>query len=172
MSFLNLARSRYSSRKYEGKPVSDGDLEYVLEAGRVAPSACNSQPWMIFAATSKEQRVRIHECYPASWFRTAPVILVICGDHNRSWVRTDGKDHCDIDVAILADHMTLAATDLGLATCWICAFDKKKCGQALGLPANMEPIVILSLGHPADEVDMRRHDRQRKSLEQIVKRDF
>lgn len=172
MSFLKLARSRYSSRKYKPVTVSREDLDYVLEAGRVAPSACNNQPWVIYIADREDQRSRIHECYPAAWFRTAPVILVICGDHSRSWVRSDGKDHCDIDAAILADHMTLAATDRGLATCWICAFDRGKCEKALGLPSNLEPMVILSLGYPADEGDPDRHDRQRKTLEQIVKRDF
>jgi nitroreductase len=172
MSFLELARKRYSCRNYQDKPVARETLLRVLEAGRVAPSAVNYQPWKIIIITENEDLARIRDAYPRSWFKTAPVALVLCGDHNRSWKRSDGKDHCDIDVAILADHITLAAADAGLGTCWICNFDRKKCVDMLNLPENMEPIIILSLGYPADKADENRHDNLRKSLEEIVQWDI
>jgi nitroreductase len=93
---------------------------------------------------------------------------VLCGNHSESWKRIDGKDHCDVDIAIAADHMTLAATDLGLGTCWICNFDREACAGALALPDHMEPIVILSIGYPADKADPERHGSKRKTLEAIV----
>ena len=107
--------------------------------------------------------------YHREWFRTAPCVIVICGDHQQSWKRQkDGKEYCDIDVAIAVDHMTLQATETGLATCWICNFDKEKTIEALRLPAHLEPIVILPLGYPLDQVDPDRHTEKRKRIEDIV----
>lgn len=98
----------------------------------------------------------------------APVIIVICGDHSRSWRRPDGKDHLDIDAGIAVDHMTLSAAELGLGTCWVCNFDSMLCHTILGLPSNIETIALLPLGYPADEVDVNRHDTKRKSIDEMV----
>jgi nitroreductase len=168
MSFINLAKRRYSCRTYQPGPVQQEKLEGVLEAGRVAPSACNYQPWKIFVIQKPENLKKIHEAYQRDWFRQAPVVLVICGDHSQSWKRKDGKDHCDVDIAIIADHLTLAATDAGLATCWICNFNRQKCVEILQLPDNLEPLVMLSLGYPADEADPNRHERLRKKMPEII----
>jgi nitroreductase len=172
MSFTDLARKRYSCRSYQSKPVEPEKLDAVLEAGWVAPSACNYQPWKIYVISQQENLQKIHEAYQRDWFRQAPVVLVICGDHNQSWKRKDGKDHCDVDVAIIADHLTLAATDHGLATCWICNFNRQKCVEILGLPDHLEPIVMLSLGYPADSTDPQRHSQMRKNLSEIIQREF
>ena len=82
-----------------------------------------------------------------------------------SWIRKDGKDHCDIDVAIAVDHMTLAATDLGLGTCWVCAFDAKKCHKVLELPENLEVIALLPMGYPMEESEP---EKKRKSIKDMV----
>lgn len=94
---------------------------------------------------------------------------MICGDHNQSWKRKqDGKDNCDIDVAIAVDPMTLQATEIGMATCWICNFDKKKTTETLNLPSYLEPIVILPVGYPLDQPDPNRHVEKRKKIQDIV----
>ena len=95
-------------------------------------------------------------------------MIVICGDHSVSWKRSDGKDHCDTDVAITTDHMTLQATELDLATCWICAFDPEKARTLLKLPDHLEPVVLLPVGYPLDEFDPERHSEKRKPLSEIV----
>lgn len=169
MDFLDLARQRYSCRKYKPDSVDRGKIEYILEAGRVAPSAVNRQPWMIYVVTERELLEQVWETYYKNWIQSAPVILVLCGDHSVSWKRQDGKDHCDIDVAILADHITLAAAEQGLATCWVCHFDHLKCAGLLGLPGHMETIALLPLGYPDDQVDTGRHGRLRKPLSDIVR---
>ena len=169
MTFIELAKQRYSCRNYDPRPVEQDKLDLVLEAGRIAPSAANHQPWHFIVIQEKENLSKIHEVYHREWFREAPCVMVICGDHEQSWIRKyDGKDHCDIDIAIAVDHMTLQATELGLATCWICHFDKEKTVDTLNLPSNLEPIVILPLGYPLDRPDLSRHDNKRKSIRDIV----
>ena len=167
-SFLELAKSRYSVRNYLDKPVEDEKLKYILEAGRIAPSAANYQPWHFIVIRDPEMRKEIGSTYNRSWFLQAPVIIILCGDHSASWKRPDGKDHCDIDIAIAADHMTLAAEDVGLGTCWICHFDAKRAREILKLPENIEPIVYLSLGYPGDPPEKRQKHLVRKTSEEIV----
>ena len=168
MNFLELAKNRFSLRKYKSKPVSEEDLLYVLEAGRIAPSAVNYQPWQFLVVQEKENLKKVYSLYHREWFQEAPVVIIILADHSQSWKRSEGKDHADIDVAIAADHMTLAATDRGLGTCWVCNFDKQKTIDILNLPDHLEPVVFLPLGHPDQETDINRHKDKRKPLEKIV----
>jgi nitroreductase len=167
MDFMQLAKERFSSRRYKQLVVEDKKLNFVLEAGRIAPSAVNYQPWF-FVVVRGENLENVRSCYHREWFRTAPMCIVICSDHSRSWKRADGKDHADIDAAIAADHITLAATSIGLATCWICNFDTQKLAEVLDLPDHIEPVVILPLGYPDDAVNTKRHASKRKALSEIV----
>ena len=167
MSFLELAKRRYSVRSYKEIPVEEGKLKQVLEAGRVAPSAVNFQPLHFVVVQDVERRKKIASTYRKGWILQAPVIIVICGDHSKSWRRPDGKDHCDIDAAIAIDHMTLAAADLGLGTCWVCMFNSMQCHSILDLPPHMETIALLPLGYPGDQGDMNRHGN-RKSFKEMV----
>jgi nitroreductase len=169
--FLTLASQRYSVRNYLDKPVEDEKLNYILECGRVAPSAANYQPWHIIVIRDPEMRKRLADTYPRPWFLQAPVVLVLCGDHLTGWKRPDGKDHTDIDVAIIADHMTLAAAEQGLGTCWICHFDAAKCTGILQLPGHIEPIAYLPLGYPGSGKDERARHLVRKSIDEIVHRE-
>ena len=171
MSFLDLAKKRYSVRKYKKIPVEEEKLNQVLEAGRVAPSAVNYQPLYFVVVRDKTLLKDIATTYERAWILQAPVIIVICGDHNRSWRRPDGKDHLDIDAAIAIDHMTLAAADIGLGTCWVCMFDSMLCHKILELPSNIETIALLPLGYQADIADINRHETKRKSIEEMVRHD-
>jgi len=168
VSFLELAKKRYSVRSYKNLPVEKKKILKVLEAGRISPSACNFQPRYFIVIEDNQLKEKIAQCYPRQWFKQAPVIIAVCGDHSESWKRGDGKDHCDIDVAIAIDHMTLAAADLGLGTCWICAFDAKLCHEILDLPEHMEVIALLPLGYPEKDADAERHSKARKPLDEIV----
>lgn len=169
MKFIDLAKKRCSTRKYHNKPVEPEKLDYILEAGRIAPSAVNYQPWLFVVVQDEPYHSQMWEVYHRSWFRDAPVYIVLCADHNLSWKRKDGKDHADVDIAIAADHMTLAAAEQGLGTCWICNFDPVKCTETLNLPDHIEPLVILSLGYPLDKGNPDRHQEKRKPLSEIVR---
>lgn len=165
MTFLDLAKKRYSVRDYKVMPVEKEKLYEVLEAGRMAPSAVNYQPLHFIVITDEAVKNRVSETYARDWFKKAPAVIIVCGDHAKSWKRKDGKDHCDIDAAIAVDHMTLAATDLGLGTCWVCAFDAKRCHEVLGLPENLEVIALMPIGYAADNSEP---EKKRKNLNDIV----
>jgi nitroreductase len=169
MSFIELAKRRYSSRAYKDQPVEEEKLFQVLEAARIAPTAANKQPVRIIVVRDKEVKKKMLTAYPRQWFVDAPVILAIVCDHQLTWKRSyDNKDIFDVDAAIIADHLTLAATDIGLATCWICAFNSAICREILNLPAHIEPVALLPLGYPADKVDPERHSKMRKPLNEII----
>lgn len=165
MSFIDLAKKRYSVRDYQDLPAEKEKIAQVLEAGRLAPSAVNYQPLHFIVITDQKVKTKVAETYARDWFKKAPAIIIVCGDHAKSWKRKDGKDHCDIDAAIAVDHMTLAATDLGLGSCWVCAFDAKKCHEVLGLPENLEVIAMMPIGYAAGN---REPEKKRKSLNDIV----
>ena len=167
MDFLELAKKRYSVRKYEEKKVSEEDLIKILEAGRVAPTGANAQPQRLVVVKEKEGLDKLKKC--ARIF-DAPLALIVCGDHNTSWKRKyDNKDSLDIDVSIVTDHMMLQATELGLGTVWICYFNVELLREEFNLPDNIEPVNILVVGYAAGEAaSPERHNKARKSIEEIV----
>ncbi len=167
MSFLDLAKKRISVRGYESKPVPEEKLAEVLEAGRMAPSAKNSQPYHFIVVKSPESKKALGEAYPKDWFISAPVIIAVCVEPEKAWHRADGKHYADVDGAIAMDHMTLCAADLGLGTCWIGAFDPALVKKALNLPNGVEPLAMTPLGFPADGG----RPKNRKPLGDIVHRE-
>lgn len=163
-----LMADRYSCREYEPTPVTDSEIRAVIEGARLAPSAVNRQPWTFVVLRTPEERQRAIDAYSHRPFlRQAPAIIVAVGLHDEAWHRgADGKDHTDIDVAIATEHVCLAATALGLATCWVCNFDPDILRSRLELPDNAEPVVIIPLGRPASgEVP----EKTRKPLDQIIR---
>jgi nitroreductase len=165
MHFNLLLKERYSVRDYKPLKVSKALITQVLEAGRMAPSANNQQPWYFISVCENDQLDRIKKAYPREWFSKVPQVIVICGDHDQAWKRSyDNKDHCDIDVAIAVDHMTLRAAELGLGTCWVCHFDPKVVSEILELPGHIEPMAILPIGYPSNPgVPL----KKRKSSEEV-----
>lgn len=168
MPVIDLMRSRYSVRAYEDRPVDRDTLLCVLEAARVAPSACNNQPWHFLVVQDPAARAVLAACYPRDWFRTAPAVIVCCAEPAKAWCRRDGKNHADIDLAIAVDHLTLAAAEAGLGTCWICAFDAAKARELLRLPAGIDPVALIPIGHPAKDATPAALHSQRKPMEEIV----
>ncbi|MFV0591621.1 MAG: nitroreductase family protein [Draconibacterium sp.] len=164
MELSDAIQHRFSVRKFKEVPVERTKLLQILEAGRLAPSAVNYQPWH-FIVVEKEKRKELSRVYRAHWILQAPVVLIICADHSQSWKRgSDGKDSSDIDAAIAIDHMTLTATSLGLGTCWVCNFDVQRCMEILKLPGNIEPVALIPLGYPDIDAPV----KKRKSLDEIV----
>lgn len=137
-------------RSYLRKPVESEKLNAVLEAGRLAPSASNRQEWRFVVVNDEATRIRLAEAASNQDFvGEAPVVIVACAVTDEHTMRC-GQACYPIDVAIAVDHMTLAAVELGLGTCWIGAFDEKKAKKILNIPNNMRVVVLLPLGYPAD----------------------
>lgn len=168
MNFLELVKERRSVRSYLTRQVEQQKLDYVMECARLAPSACNKQPWTFFIVESEEAKKKLFECYPSAWFRTdpAPVFIIACGDTETSWKRDyDGKDHMEVDLGIVFEHICLAATEQGLGTCWICHFKPELLKELFGLPENLVPVAITPLGYPSDGDGKR---TPRKEIDEIT----
>ena len=163
----NLLKARYSCRNFSTAPVSDALVESVIESARLAPSACNRQPWTFIAVRDEKARhTMLAKSRPA--FNDAPVVIVACGHHDQAWHRpSDGKDHTDVDLSIAIEHICLAATALGLATCWVCSFDTEATRDVVSLPPEVEPIALIPLGFSADTSEA--PAKIRKDLDQILR---
>ncbi len=164
-TFFDLAASRYSVRSYANTPISPEILETVLTAGTIAPSACNIQPWTFIVVTSEEVRQGMGSVYIRDWFLTAPVYIIVCVSKSAAWKRADGLSYAMVDAALAMDHMILAATEQGLGTCFIAAFDRNAAVQLLRIPADWEPILITPLGYPLATPPQ----KKRKLLSDVVR---
>ena len=152
MEFSALIQARYSVRAYKPDPVPDAALQQVLEAARLAPTADNRQPFRIVVIPTAGREEALRRIYSRGWFVQAPLVICVCTVPAEAWARRkyDGKPYADVDAAIVMDHMILAATDAGLGTCWIAAFDPAAAREVLELPAGVEPVLFTPLGYPAD----------------------
>jgi len=165
MKFSELIKKRYSVRVYKPDPVADEVLSQVLEAARLAPTAANRQPFQLIVIPTVGREAELKRIYPRDWFAQAPLVICACGIPAKGWTSRNGKNYTDVDVAIVMDHLILAAASLGLGTCWIGAFDPTATRELLGLPDGVEPIAFTPLGYPADQ----RRPKKRKALSELVR---
>jgi nitroreductase len=148
VDFQELIRIRRSVRHFKPDELADDLLTRVLSAAVVAPSAANLQPWTLIVVTNPEIRTRFKEVYSRDWFWQAPALVVGCVEPARAWHRKDGYCSAEVDLAIAMDHLVLAATEEGLGTCWVCAFDEEKTKEILNIPPNVRVIAMTPLGYP------------------------
>ena len=165
MNLLDLVKARYSCRDYQSTSVEQEKLDYIMKCVRFAPSAVNKQPWLFHIVSNEKDKNKLQQCYNRDWFKTAPMYIIASILHDEEWVRSDGKHHGNIDIAIAVEHLCLAATEQGLATCWVCNFDANLCKELFVLPENVEPAVIIPLGYAADEMK----PKSRKAIDEIVR---
>ncbi len=157
---------RHSVRKYTAQVPEHNVLVQVMEAARMAPTACNRQPFRLVCVTTPELREKVTDSYKNPWIKTAPVVIVVIADHSKGWVRSlDNKEHSEIDATIATDHMTLRATELGLGTCWVCYFDAAKVHDILNLSASEEAIALLPIGYPDSTEEA--HPKVRKAADEV-----
>lgn len=165
MEFLDVIKKRYSVRGYLDKEVEKEKLEYVLNAATIAPTGVNAQPFKVFVIDAKKYKQELSEIYAAKWFVEAPYVIAVVALRDKAWTRPwDGKNIADIDATIVMDHIILAATDVGLGTCYIGAFKKNKAYEFLNLDENEEVVLFTPLGYPNAEP----RDTPRKELDEFV----
>jgi nitroreductase len=165
MDFQQLIKTRYSVRAYKPDPVGEAKLGQVLEAARLAPTAANKQPFQVIVIHTTGREEELRRIYNRDWFIEAPMVICVCGIPGGAWVREDNENYAVVDVAIVMDHIVLAATELGLGTCWVGAFNAQAAREILGLPEGVEPIVFTPLGYPADQPK----PKERKPLDELVR---
>ena len=165
-AFLELAGERFSCRKFNNQPVSSSKIDQILEAARLAPTACNKQPVHIWALNSKEAMQRIR---PIHTLFGAPAAFMVGCKSDEAWVRVyDGKNGAETDAAIVGTHILLAAADLGLGCTWVGSFDPANLAEAFPETQGYEITALFAVGHPAaDAVPSERHSL-RKCMEEFV----
>ncbi len=152
MEYSELIAARYSVRAYRPDPVEDGKLQAVLEAARLAPTAANRQPIQLLVMHTAGREEELRKIYHRPWFVQPPLVIAVCAISSQAWVRENDRFNARlIDAAIVADHLSLAAANLGLGTCWIANFNVEAARSVLRLPDEVEPIIFTPLGYPADE---------------------
>jgi len=166
MEYSKLIAARYSVRAYRPDPVEDEKVKAVLEAARLAPTAANRQPIKLIVMHTAGREEEIGKIYRRPWFVQAPLVIGVCAISSMAWVRESDRFNARlIDAAIVADHLILAATNLGLGTCWIAAFNVEAARSVMQLPEEAEPVIFTPLGYPADQPG----PKVRKTLSELVR---
>lgn len=168
MNFYELAKERYSARKFSPKKIEDEKVRKILETGRVAPTAVNAQPQRIYVLNSEESLKKINDITPYAFH--APLVMLICADETKAWVNPFNKrSSAQTDVAIVTAHMMLQAKELGIDSVWVCYFDTEVVKKEFNLPENIEPYCIMPMGYATEETKPNPRHFDRKSLEETVK---
>ena len=165
MDFFEVIEKRFSVRGYIDRAVEQEKLHRILEAGRLAPTACNLQAFRILVIPTEKYAERLKKIYSSSFFSKAPLVLGVYADYDACWVRGDGKNYAYVDAAIVMDHMILAAAAQGLGTCWIGAFDSQAARDFAGLGPQWEPVAFTPLGY----TERTPREKQRKNLDDLVR---
>lgn len=164
--FMELAAGRYSVRHFSEQPVEQEKIEKILEAGKLAPTAVNSQPQMIYVLQSEEaieKANRLSRCIYG-----APQVFLICYDDSRVCRRGADGNYGDIDCTIVLTHMMLEAYNLGIGTCMVGMFSPEEAKQVLGLPENIHPVLLMPFGYPAEDAAPSPRHTEYRSMDETV----
>lgn len=163
MNVYQAIEKRRSVRAYKDEPVPEESLRKILEAARLAPSAHNSQEYKFVVVKDTEKREKLAEAADQSFVGEAPVIIVAVSLNPEHLLSSDVPAYA-LDLAIALDHMTLAAVEEKLGTCWVGAFDQEEVKKILNVPDQYKVVVLLPIGYPDDEPA----PKSRKSLADLV----
>ena len=164
--FLELAKNRYSERSFASKSLEEEKLYKILEAGRIAPTACNYQPQRFYVLKSKEA---LAKAAGLTYTYNAPVVILVCYLSAEAWHNPrDGFCSGDMDASIAASSMMFEAEDLGVHSIWLRGFDAEKVQETFDLPAETVPSLMLALGYPSENSKPHKLHRQREAMEEFV----
>ncbi|MCK9177075.1 MAG: nitroreductase family protein [Clostridiales bacterium] len=168
MEFKELAKKRYSCRKFSDREISQDILDHLLDVQRLAPTACNLQSQRIYIVDGKDAEDTILKATRYNF--KPPMYLVVCYDRESSWKRSyDAYEGGQMDAVIAACHLDFAIAEAGLGTCWIGEFDPKALQKTMNLPEHHIPMVIFPLGYPKEDTGPSRQHTDRKPLEHTVR---
>lgn len=168
MSFYDLAQSRFSVRKFDGRHVKKSRLKAIIEASRVAPTAKNNQPQKIYVIQTEENLKKINSVCPCIY--GASTVLLVCYDKDRVWKNPHDEsiNSGDIDTSIVLTHMMLQAQELGVNSCWVKYFDHKAVSEVFNLPENIVPVSIMPLGYACEDVVPSENHTSIRPIEETV----
>ena len=167
MDFIELAKSRYSCKKFDSRQISKEQLDLILEAGRLAPTAKNLQEQHVYVVQSAEWIAKIDTLTPCRY--GAPTMLIVAFDKNNVFTYPGQKYDSGIeDASIVTTHMMLASKSVGVDSCWVNFFDPDKMAEAFHLPENEEILTCLALGYAAEDAKPLPNHSNRKPLEETV----
>lgn len=167
MEFSDVIRERYSCKKFDGRQISDEQLNQILEAGRLAPTAKNLQEQHVYVVQSEAGLAKIDRLTPCRY--GAPTVLAVAFDRNSVYIYPGKKRDSGIeDASIVATHMMLAAKAAGVDSCWLNRFDPDQAVKELGLPENEEILMLLDLGYAAEGTGPLENHGKRKELTETV----
>ena len=168
MEFTEVVQNRYSCRNFSSKQVTKAQLDAILEAGRVALTAKNLQEQRIYVAQSAEAIAKIDQATPCRY--GAPTVLVVAYDKNNVFTYPGGKYNSGAeDATIVATHLTLAAHNARVDSCWLNFFNPDELAKSLGLPANEEIVMLLDLGYKSEGTKPADMHFSRKPMNETVK---
>ncbi len=151
MSFLELAKERYSVRRFQDREIAQSDMDKILEAANVAPTGCNYQPQRIYVVKSEENLAKLNELCKCIF--GAKTVLMFTYRTDEEWHNPLEKGaHSGIqDVSIVAAHAMFEAWELGIGSCWVNYFPNSKIEEAFGLPENEKLVLLMPIGYPAED---------------------
>lgn len=164
--FMTLATERYSVRKFSDKPVEQEKIDKILQAGKIAPTAVNSQPQKIYVATTPESIAALNTVSPCLY--GAPQCFVFCYNDETVCKRGENGTYGEIDVTIVLTHMMLQAQELGIGTCIVGYFDAQKIKEVLDIPESIHPILIMPFGYAAPDAKPSPRHTEYRPLEETV----
>lgn len=165
MEFEKVIRDRMAIRKFSNKKISDEIINKILEAGRVAPTAKNLQPIKIYVVSSDEGLRKIDNASRCRY--NAPVSLLVCGNVEEAFSRGEYSTYV-IDSCIVATHMLLEATNVGVDSIWIDLFDENVLREEFNIPDKLVPVALIMLGYRSDDCPYSANHDKRKKLDEIV----
>lgn len=167
MEFQDVIKNRYACKGFDGKAVDPKQLDIILEAGRLAPTAKNLQEQHIYVVQSQEGLNKIDKVTPCR-YGAVTVILVAFDKHHVFTYPGEKRDSGVEDATIVATHMMLAAQSVGVDSCWINFFDPEIVAKEFDLPENEEVLMILDLGYASKDTNPLPNHEQRKALSETV----
>ena len=163
--FETVIRKRTATRKFKSDKIPKEKLEKILEAGRLAPTAKNIQPQKVYVVQSQEGLEKIDKITPCRFGATT--VLMVCSDKNIAWTKNNYSSY-ETDACIVATHMMLEATNVGIDNIWIENFDSNKLKEEFNLSDGIEPICLIPIGYASEDYKGNPLHNQRKDLKYIV----
>lgn len=169
MNFMELATTRYSVRAFDNRAIEADKLQKILEAGRIAPTAKNNQPQHIYVVKSAAGLAKMQAVTRCHY--GAPVVLIVAYDKNLEWQNPleNGVVSGQQDASIIATHMMLQATELGIGSVWVDMFSPTEVKKVFELPENIVPVLLMPLGYAADNAASSPMHTAKKPLSEMVK---